>query len=478
MSFRKKTYPGIVCLIFILTCLQNSFSQSQFISIDTSEYLPLPYGLDYNLMVAASLGYTDEVNRLLGMGANIAGKTSEAVTPLMFAVANNKFDCVKLLLEKGADPNIETAYYESPLLAAVKNGNNDIAEILIRNKADLNFADHSGVSPLHYSAIYGNMSLTDMLIYYGSSIDITTNDGTTPLMAAVWVGFADVTDLLIQNGADVNRKDNNGFSPFLIAAQNGDTVIMNLLIKAGADIYETNKYNYNALCLAIKENHIQAVNFLLHEGNLWTSDIIVRLNPISVAIKYGRKEIIELLKNNKIYNKKTFSIDQVSISVSSKLTSHDLFTGVSIKVKEPLLNGGIVIGYDFKPFDSRVIIQTGELLFYQYIDRRSIFYTGLFKDIDLTDKSSKSYWSLSFSLTGAYTFGNHFNGTNIAPKKKLIVMPSMYLKWQISNFEVFSGLELMKTEFYKVGPLWLRFGCSYNLYFDKVRSPGKVISWY
>jgi hypothetical protein len=149
-----------------------------------------------------------------------------------------------------------------------------------------------------------------------------------------------------------------------------------------------------------------------------------------------------------------------------------------LKVKEPLLNAGLIFGCDYKPFDTRLIIKTGESVYYQYIDKRSVVYAGIFKDVDLSDRSLKSYWLFSISLSGAYTFGNHFKGTNSGPQNKLNIVPSAYLKWQKSHLELFGGLDFMKTEFYKVGPLWFRFGCTYNIYFDKVRSPGKVINWY
>ena len=459
-------------------CPLKSFSQNTFIAIDTSDYLPYPVGLDYNLMIAASRGYSEEVDRLIKLGANIEGKTNEDVTPLMFAVANNNFECVKVLLSNGADPNIMTAYNETPLLAAVKNGNKRIAEALIRGNADINLSDASGASPLHYAAINGDLPITDMLLYYKSAVDNQTNDGTTPLMSAVWVGYSDVADLLIQNGADVNKKDDNGFSSFLIAAQNGDTVLLSLLIKAEADIYATNKYNYNALCLAIKENHTETVHYLLNQGNLWSSSLNNAQDPIAVATKYRRKDLIALLDKNNIKHKVRISFDQASISISERFGAHDLCTGLNIKIKEPLLNSGISFGSDFKPFDTRIIIQTGGSEYYQYIDQRSVVYAGLFKDFDLTDKSLSSYWSLSVSLSGTYTFGNHFKGTNLSPTKIFNIMPSMYMQWQKYNISFFGGLDYLKTEFYKTGPLWFRIGCTYNIFFDKVRSPGKVINWY
>ena len=98
MSIHKYIYLIFVCLVLTIGCPQKSLSQNIYLSIDTTDYLPYPWGLDYNLMIAASKGYTQEVNRLIALGAEIDGKTDEGVTPLMFAVANNKLESVKILL--------------------------------------------------------------------------------------------------------------------------------------------------------------------------------------------------------------------------------------------------------------------------------------------------------------------------------------------------------------------------------------------
>ena len=423
-------------------------------------------------------GYSDEIERLLKQGADIESTTNEGVTPLMFAVVNNQLSCVNLLLSKGADPNIVTAYYETPVLASVKNGNSQITESLIRKKADINVGDMRGVSPLHWASVNGNFTLTDMLLYYGAYVDKMTDDKTTPLMTAVLAGYPDVADLLLQSGANVNRQDEKGFSAYLIAAQNGDTLMLSLLKSYDADIYETNNYSYNALDIAIKENHLLTINYLLDQGNLWNTSVNDALNPLTIAVNYGRKEILNLLEEKKIVTKPPIKFDQVTISASAKAGSHDFFTGVGISVKEPLRNAGFILGCDFKPVASRLLIKESESLFYQYIDSRSVIYAGIFKELDLTDRSLKSYWSLSFALSGAYTVGNYFEGTRVGPTKKLNIIPSAYLNWKMNGIEVFGGIDYTKTEFYKVGPLWFRFGCGYRIFFDKVLAPGKTIRWY
>jgi ankyrin repeat protein len=139
----------------------------QEIAIDTSGYLPLFYdnALDYNLMIAASVGFSTEVERLIHKGADIEAETSEGATPLVIAVSANRLNAVKTLLNYNADPNKITAAMESPLLISVKNNNVDISEALIRDGADIDFQDKHGVTPLNYASLYGYFYIVDLLIY-------------------------------------------------------------------------------------------------------------------------------------------------------------------------------------------------------------------------------------------------------------------------------------------------------------------------
>lgn len=457
---------------------------SQEMAIDTLEYLShylsetLEDRLNYNLMIASSKGYVSEIHRLIRKGADIECKTIEGTTPLLFAVANNKTDAVKALLSYKPDVNIITSEAETPLLVAVKNGNLDISETLIRDSANIDFSDKYGATPLHYASIYGYFYIVDMLLYYEAINDKRTKDGITPLMAAIWAGYDDIADLLIQNSADIEAKDIDGFTPFLIAAQNGDTIAMELLLKNGVNLYETNIYNYNALEICIKFNHKPATEYLLEKGDKWASKEQGSVGSYAVASKYMRKEIIAILEKNKIPRTYRLGIDQVSVSPSVKFNNRDYFTGISLTFKEPYINGGIIFGYDVKLWYTREIIRKSENTFYQYMDKRSVVYAGLFKDLSLSDNPLKGNWDFTTSLLIGYNFGNKFKGTQIAPERKVKIIPAAGFKWTRNNFNFFGRIEYMNTEFYKNGPIWLRIGGSYNLFFDKIRAPGKIIKWY
>lgn len=449
-------------------------------SIDTSAYIPSFYrgALDYNLMIAAAEGYASEINRLIEKGADVNAATNEGATPLVFAVSNNRLASVKALLKYNPDLDDFTVTNETPLLIAVKNRNFEITETLIRAGADVDKPDSYGATPLHYASIYGYIEIVDLLLYYDASIDSKSLEGITPLLASIRAGYSDISDLLIQNGANMEARDNDGFTPFLTATFYGDTLLMNQLFLKGVDIYATNKYDYNALCLAILSNHIEALNLLFQIGNKWSDANVNSVSPYIVASKYRRKEMIKILEQNNVPGGVKYQIDQVSLTISSRFSLHDLYPGFNLSLKEPYLNAGFIAGFDTKLWYSRVLIQNSEHLFYQYLHKNAIVYAGLFKDFVLADRPDKINVSLSTSLLAGYSLGNQLKGTQNIPENKVSVIPAVSLKLTKMNISVNLGLEYQKTEFYNNGPIWLRLGCSYNVYFDNIRTQFKNVKWF
>jgi len=448
--------------------------------IDTSDYIPsfYPMASDYNLMVAASRGYAFEIERLIGEGADVNAESDEGATPLIFAVTNNMVAAVKVILKY--DPIVDkvTSSLETPLIIAVINNNSEITEALLRGGADVDFTDRHGASALHHASINGYQELTDLLLYYDAFIDAKSDEGTTPLLASIVAGFSDVADLLIQKGANMEARDNEGFTPFLMASFYGDTLIMDMLFRNGVDIYATNKSMYNALALSILGDQPEVTKYLLRIGDRWTNSMENAISPYAVASKYRRKDMISILKDSKVPGRISYGIDQVAITVSSRMATKDIYTGFSLSFKEPYINGGIIAGCDIKLWYTKVLVKDSEHLYYQYMDKASVAYAGLFKDFVLYDNPVKSNLSFSTSLLAGYSFGNKMKGTLVTHDSQFMVIPDISFKWNKRNLSLSLGMEYMKSQFYLVGPLWLRVGCSYSLFFDKVRTQVKTINWY
>ena len=469
-----------LAMLFLFTAGYSQVNEANSEYYDTSEYFPAIYrgAIDYNLMIAAAKGYSLEIERLIQNGADVNAESEEGVTPLIFAIAGNQKNIVNMLIQYGADVNKMTKKNETPLLIAVKGQKEEITEALIRAGADIDFSDRYDAAPLHYASIYGYFQLVDMLLYYGASIDKKTIEGTTPLLASIWAGYDDVADLLIQNGANMEAKDNDGYTPFLMSALYGDTLLMNLLYNKGVDVYVKNNLNHNALTLSILAGQTDAVSFLLKLGDKWANSGKGSVNPYSVASKYRRTDIINILKKNNVPGQLYYQIDQFSITASTRFFIYDIYTGMSFSFKEPYLNAGFIAGCDTKLWYTRILVKKTDNLFYQYMDKGSVAYAGLFKDFALTDHPYRFNSSISTSLLAAYSFGNKFKGTLISPKNKFDIIPSVSLKMTKMNFTFNIGLEYLKTEYYHNGPVWLRVGFSYNYFFDSIRAKPKTIKWY
>jgi ankyrin repeat protein len=429
-------------------------------------------------MIAASKGYTDEIKRLIDMGADINAETPEGATALIFAVSYNKLSSVLTLIEYNPVLDKVTMGYETPLLIAAKNGYFEITEALIRAGADMEFTDNFGASPLHYAAAYGYLDIVDLFLYYEAPADVQSDEGTTPLLAAIWAGNTEVADLLIQNDANIEESDYEGYTPFLLASFYGDTIIMDVLYKKGADIYAINKAKHDALSIAISTGDTITAKYLLKKGNKWNSKDSQGWDPYVVASKYRRTEMVKILKQNNVPGDLKYGIDQMSFTLSSRFSLHDIYTGFSMSFKEPILNGGLTFGTDVKFWYSRLLIRETENSFYQYMDKSYVVYAGLFKDFNLTENITRYNYAISGSLYAGYTFGKDYKGTLIPAENKFKVIPSIAIKMTKQNLTFTGGLEYVKTEFYKNGPLWVRLGITYNYFFDNVRIKIRPLKWF
>jgi len=83
------------------------------------------------------------------------------------------------------------------------------------------------------------------------------------------------------------------------------------------------------------------------------------------------------------------------------------------------LNGGIIIGCDTKLWYTRILLEQSEHMFYQYMNKNSVVYAGLFKDFALTNNTFRGNFGFSTSLSAGYAFGNKLKGTLIVPPDNL-----------------------------------------------------------
>lgn len=447
--------------------------------IDTSDYIPFIFdgALDYNLMMASSKGYSSEIIRLINKGADVNAETDQGATPLIFAVANNQAGAVRTLLDYDPDVNQVTSSTETPLLIAVKNNNLSIAEMLLRAGANVNYADRHNATALHYASLYNYLRMSDMLLYYDANINATSWEGITPLLASVEADNPDITDLLVQRGANTEISNNDGYTPFLVASYYGDTLTMDILYKHGANIYAQNNNSLNALALAVINDQKNSVDFLFKVGFNANANGMTAIDLYDLAARYRRKDMIGLLQEHNVQGQMRLRINQASLTLSGRASVHDMFTGMNLSVREPYLSSGFKLGLDTKLWYTRVLVKNSEDVFYQYMSKESLVYGGVFKDFPLSKNTERMNIAVSSSLVAGYAFGSSLRGTTNTFDNKLKIIPSAGIKISKTNLAFNLDLEYIKSDFYHAGPIWLRFGLSYNYFFDKLRAKIKPIRW-
>ncbi len=87
------------------------------------------------LLFAASQGYVEIAELLIGAGADINGRAGNGTSPLVVATHSGHSEFAQLLLDKGADPNSIDAGYTA-LHAAILRGDLETVEALLEHGAD------------------------------------------------------------------------------------------------------------------------------------------------------------------------------------------------------------------------------------------------------------------------------------------------------------------------------------------------------
>lgn len=94
-----------------------------------------------NIHVAAKIGNVKLINKALRQGQDIDAQYYDRrkkvnITPLFFAIENNRYDAVRYLVRNGANINVATQTGETPIISAVINNRYSIAKFLLENGAD------------------------------------------------------------------------------------------------------------------------------------------------------------------------------------------------------------------------------------------------------------------------------------------------------------------------------------------------------
>jgi len=121
--------------------------------------------LDVALFNAVVAGKTDDVNTLLGYGANTKAVNAEYQTPLHLAVLHGRLDIAQSLVIHGADVNAINGDPQSQLLLTAT------AETRM-SALSTNGINAQCQTPLHLAVLLGFHDIAKMLVKHGANSDI------------------------------------------------------------------------------------------------------------------------------------------------------------------------------------------------------------------------------------------------------------------------------------------------------------------
>ncbi len=142
------------------------------------------------LSMATIGGHHQMIELLLDFGADVDQK-SRNVTALMYAAAQNKFECARSLLNAGADTEATTAAQKVAL---------------------------------HYATAQGHEKMVQLLLQFGANVDATDRDGNSALLTAAQKGNKNVVSMLLKHGANKSLKNKSRQTAYQIAKSSNPTI--------------------------------------------------------------------------------------------------------------------------------------------------------------------------------------------------------------------------------------------------------------
>lgn len=231
-------------------------------------------------------------------------------SPLSYAAELNNVAAIEKLINSGAALDFEDdcdthawvkPVAHTPLAWAAFKGHLLACETLVQYGADVDYRDSRGRSALSYAAEGGSEAVARFLIHNGGLVDPLDSAEQTPLYGATAAGSVGMASLLLDCGASINHVARRGATPLLAAARARSEPLISLLVARGADVNSMDYSHNTPLSRAVEAKLVESVRLLLREGAdanggaKSTYPGTPPAHPLTLATKFGSKEIVRLL---------------------------------------------------------------------------------------------------------------------------------------------------------------------------------------
>lgn len=299
------------------------------------------------------------IDKLILEGIEINAQNSAGKSALSEAVITSKYEITKTLLENGADVNCSDANGVSVLMDCVRGGNPETVGILLEYGANPNLQEINGKNAYHEAATLGNIQIIELIrkaggnplsrdkqgitpfsivlkkdysiikSVLGDSVNITDSDGNSPIHIVVQTKNSDeLLKKLIYDGYPLDSRNADGYTPLNLAIEQNRIQTALILLENGANPFQMiDKKGRNGVTIALEKNNAQMIsnivqfagektdvqgNTILHYAAKTASVETVKQllsfginkdkknvtgdNAYTIALRWRRKEIAELLK--------------------------------------------------------------------------------------------------------------------------------------------------------------------------------------
>ncbi len=182
------------------------------------------------LMMAAKLGSSEIVRKLLNAGADINDRNFNGGTALMYSAIRGDQETLTLLLENGAEVNLDAKFGWTALMVAAAKGHTDQVSVLLEYGANANVRDIYEWTPLMRATFSGHgQTVAALLNHAQTDVDAQDENGATALHHAATNGFEPIVELLLERDASMAIRDRFGLNARDRAVANEHAAIAGLL---------------------------------------------------------------------------------------------------------------------------------------------------------------------------------------------------------------------------------------------------------
>ena len=271
------------------------------------------------LLIAASIGDTDVVKKLIDNGSYLEDVNNDGHTPLMLAGLRGHIHVMEALLDAGANIDATTSKGWTALMLATKEHKGRVVDFLLSRGADVNH-----ISPDHWTALaeathQRQLGILDRLLVCGADTETKSSLDWTPLMHAAYNGDMEATKLLLEAGAVLEVVSLHDETALLLAIAGGHTEIAEVLLDAGCRAEPTwvhaavgsqaepeaseivlgareSQVGWTPVMLACQTGNMRVLKRLLDLGASTLPTSAMGKTALEIASENGFPEIVDLLQ--------------------------------------------------------------------------------------------------------------------------------------------------------------------------------------